>query len=64
MLDLLIVATYFTTIMLVALAGRSKSTETTTESYFLAGRNLRWPSVAMSTIATNIQGYQFLGMMG
>jgi len=25
---------------------------------------LRWPSVALSTIATNIQGYQFLGMMG
>ncbi|MEM9928578.1 MAG: sodium/solute symporter [Bacteroidota bacterium] len=64
MLDLLIVAAYFTVIMLVALAGRTKQEEVSTESYFLAGRNLRWPSVAMSTIATNIQGYQFLGMMG
>ena len=64
MLDLLIVALYFTVIMMVALAGRSKAEEVSTESYFLAGRNLRWPSVAMSTIATNIQGYQFLGMMG
>ncbi|MCX8209440.1 MAG: sodium/solute symporter [Lewinella sp.] len=65
MIDLLIVATYFITIMLVALAGRNKAGEAvTTEDYFLAGRNLRWPSVAMSTIATNIQGYQFLGMMG
>jgi SSS family solute:Na+ symporter len=64
MLDLLIVALYFTVIMAVALTGRSKAEEVSTESYFLAGRNLRWPSVAMSTIATNIQGYQFLGMMG
>ncbi|WP_020570918.1 SLC5 family protein [Neolewinella persica] len=64
MLDLLIVALYFIAIMVVALAGRSKAEEVSTESYFLAGRNLRWPSVAMSTIATNIQGYQFLGMMG
>ncbi|MFK8161153.1 MAG: SLC5 family protein [Lewinella sp.] len=64
MLDLLIVVLYFAVIMVVALAGRSKAEEGSAESYFLAGRNLRWPSVAMSTIATNIQGYQFLGMMG
>ena len=31
---------------------------------FLSSRNLPWYSVALSTIATNIQGYQFLGMMG
>ncbi|MEM9920075.1 MAG: sodium/solute symporter [Bacteroidota bacterium] len=35
-----------------------------TEEYFLSSRNLRWPSIAISTIATNVQGYQFLGMMG
>lgn len=65
MLDLLIVLTYFVVILLVALAGRQKDgAEVTADGYFLAGRNLRWPSVAMSTIATNIQGYQFLGMMG
>ena len=65
MLDLLIVAAYFTLIMVVALAGRLRQPEeATAERYFLAGRNLRWPSVAMSTIATNVQGYQFLGMMG
>lgn len=65
MLDVLIVAAYFTTIMLVALTGRNKNAEAATaDDYFLAGRDLRWPSVAMSTIATNIQGYQFLGMMG
>jgi len=63
MLDLLIVITYFIVIFLVALAGRTKG-EVTTEQYFLSSRNLRWPSIALSTIATNIQGYQFLGMMG
>ncbi|MBT5505510.1 MAG: hypothetical protein HOK17_00030, partial [Flammeovirgaceae bacterium] len=34
------------------------------DAYFLNSRNLRWPSIAISTIATNVQGYQFLGMMG
>ena len=63
MLDLLIVITYFTAIMLVALKGRAVA-NATVESYFLSNRNLRWPSIALSTIATNINGYQFLGMMG
>jgi len=64
MLDLIIVLIYFTVIFLVALSGRTKGTEVTADQYFLSNRNLRWPSVALSTIATNIQGYQFLGMMG
>jgi len=63
LLDLLIVITYFTAIMLVALKGRAVA-NATVESYFLSNRNLRWPSIALSTIATNINGYQFLGMMG
>lgn len=63
MLDLLIVLAYFSVIMMAALSGREKNI-TTTEGYFLSNRNLRWPSIALSTIATNIQGYQFLGMMG
>lgn len=63
MLDLLIVTTYFATIFIVAVRGRSKK-DVSTEAYFLSSRNLRWPSIAISTIATNIQGYQFLGMMG
>lgn len=49
--------------MIVAVSGRDRKT-VTSEQYFLGGRNLKWPSVALSTIATNIQGYQFLGMMG
>jgi len=49
--------------MVTALSGRQKG-EVSAEAYFLSNRNLRWPSIALSTIATNIQGYQFLGMMG
>jgi len=63
MTDLLIVLTYFAGIMLVALSGR-QGKEVGTEEYFLSSRNLRWPSIALSTIATNVHGYQFLGMMG
>ncbi len=64
MIDLIIVLSYFTLIFIAALSGRSKNKELSTEEYFLSSRNLRWPSIALSTIATNINGYQFLGMMG
>ncbi|MEO1518229.1 MAG: sodium/solute symporter [Bacteroidota bacterium] len=63
MLDLGIVILYFVSIFLVAIAGRVKE-DATVEEYFLSSRNLRWPSIALSSIATNINGYQFLGMMG
>ncbi|MEM1216355.1 MAG: sodium/solute symporter [Bacteroidota bacterium] len=63
MIDLLIVLGYFLLIFAIALTGRTGE-EATTEQYFLSNRNLRWPSIALSTIATNIQGFQFLGMMG
>lgn len=63
MLDLGIVIVYFIAIFLTAIAGRVKK-EATIEEYFLSSRNLRWPSIALSSIATNVNGYQFLGMMG
>ena len=63
MLDLLIVGIYFVAIFIAALSGRTGK-EVTVEQYFLSSRNLRWPSIALSSIATNINGYQFLGMMG
>ena len=63
MIDLLIVALYFTVVIIVAISGK-QTKEVTTEEYFLSSRRLKWPSIAFSTIATNIQGYQFLGMMG
>ena len=63
MLDFGIVLFYFAMIFGMAYQGRRKETATA-EDYFLSSRQLRWPSIALSTIATNIQGYQFLGMMG
>ena len=63
MLDFIIVLFYFFVIMLVALRGKVKA-DSSADEYFLSSRNLPWYSVALSTIATNIQGYQILGMMG
>jgi len=63
MLDFIIVLCYFALILIVALSG-SKNKTVDADAYFLSSRNLRWPSIAISTIATNVQGYQFLGMMG
>ena len=68
MLDALIVLAYFAVVLGLAIfSGRGErqvAAATTTEEFFLSSRSLRWPSIALSTIATNIQGYQFLGMMG
>ena len=61
--DLLIVVLYFTVVFIIALRGR-QGANASIEEYFLSSRNLRWHSIAISTIATNVQGYQFLGMMG
>ncbi len=49
--------------MAVALCGKVKA-DSSADEYFLSSRNLPWYSVALSIIATNVQGYQFLGMMG
>ena len=62
MIDFVIVIVYFTLIFSIAISGRVKSKNA--EEYFLSNRNLKWYSIALSTIATNVQGYQFLGMMG
>jgi len=63
LIDLIIVVIYFAVILFIALRGKSGS-EMSSEEYFLSNRNLKWYSVSISTIATNVQGYQFLGMMG
>ena len=63
MLDFTIVLFYFFIIMAVALCGKVKA-DSSADEYFLSSRNLPWYSVALSIIATNVQGYQFLGMMG
>ena len=61
--DLGIVLFYFVAIFLMAISGKGGK-EISSEEYFLSGRNLKWYSIAISTIATNVSGYQFLGMMG
>ncbi|MEM7548558.1 MAG: sodium/solute symporter [Bacteroidota bacterium] len=61
--DLFVVVAYFVLVLFFALRGKSAK-GMTSEEYFLSSRNLKWPSIAISTIATNVQGYQFLGMMG
>jgi len=63
MIDFIIVLSYFAVILIVALRGKI-SANSSADEYFLSSRNLPWYSIALSTIATNIQGYQFLGMMG
>ena len=37
---------------------RDKPIPCRSEEYFLSSRSLRWPSIAFSTIATNVGGYQ------
>ncbi len=63
MIDFFIVLSYFAIVLFVALRGKI-SADSSADEYFLSSRNLPWYSIALSTIATNIQGYQFLGMMG
>lgn len=63
-LDLTIVIAYFALVMFAALRGGGGEEETSAEEFFVCSRSLGWPSIALSTIATNVHGYQFLGMMG
>ena len=62
-IDLLMVIMYFVVIFIIGLYKSSVQNESA-ENYFLSGRNLRWPSIALSTIATNIQAGHFIGMGG
>jgi len=49
--------------MIIGIRARSQSTESA-EEYFLSSRSLRWPSIALSTIATNIQANHFIAAAG
>ena len=62
-IDLIMVLVYFVVIFLIGIY-KSGQQKKDAESYFLSGRNLRWPAIAMSTIATNIQAGHFIGMGG
>jgi SSS family solute:Na+ symporter len=63
LLDLLIILLYFAAILAVGIASRTRR-DATAEEYFISGRSLRWPSIALSTIATNIHAGHFLGIAG
>ena len=62
-LDISIVLAYFVVIMTIGVRARVRK-EVQPEEYFLSARTLKWPSIAMSTIATNIQANHFIGMAG
>ncbi len=63
MLDGLIILAYFATVMVVAVRARLGK-DATSEQYFAGGRNLRWWSIAASTIATNLHAGHFLAVIG
>ncbi len=63
LLDILIIIAYFVVVMLVGVLARTPA-DASVEEYFISGRSLRWPSIALSTIATNIHAGHFLGMAG
>jgi len=62
-LDLLILFGYFGMILFIALIFRKKGKRSVAE-YFISNRSLKWHSIAISTIATNIHAGHFLGMAG
>ena len=63
MIDLGIVIAYFAIIFTIGLRARAPA-GVGPEEYFLSARSLRWPSIAMSTIATNIGASHFLSVTG
>ena len=63
MLDALIILAYFAVIMVVAVRARLGA-DATSDDYFVGGRQLRWWSIAASTIATNLHAGHFLAVVG
>ena len=63
MVDFGIVLAYFAVIFTIGLRARADS-DADPDEYFLSSRSLRWPSIAVSTIATNISAGHFLSVAG
>jgi len=63
MVDAVIVLSYFAVILVVGVLSRSKA-DATADEYFLSSRSLKWPSIAVSTIATNISAGHFISVAG
>ena len=63
LLDATIILAYLAIILVIGVRSRQRD-HVTSEEYFLNSRELRWPSIAVSTIATNIHAGHFIGMAG
>ena len=63
MIDAAIILAYFVVIMVVAIRARL-TRDVSAEEYFISGRDLRWYSIAASTIATNLHAGHFLAVVG
>ncbi len=61
--DLILILIYLTVIMGIGVWGRLRN-DVGVDEYFLSSRSLRWPYIAISTIATNIQANHFVAMAG
>ncbi|MDP7031295.1 MAG: sodium/solute symporter, partial [Gemmatimonadota bacterium] len=62
-LDAAIIVTYFVVIFAIGVRARLRGSVSVDE-YFLGSRSLRWPQIAVSTIATNVHAGHFLGAAG
>ncbi|MDO5309070.1 MAG: sodium/solute symporter [Planctomycetia bacterium] len=63
MADVLVFFLFLAIVILVAF-GMSRDSGKDSESYFLAGRGLKWWLIGFSLIAANISAEQFVGMSG
>jgi SSS family solute:Na+ symporter len=61
-IDLVIIITYLLGILFVGLWVVRKTDKQTSDSYFLAGRNLRWPVVGAALFASNISTIHLVGL--
>jgi SSS family solute:Na+ symporter len=61
-IDLVIIVTYLLGILFVGLWVVRKTDKQTSDTYFLAGRNLRWPVVGAALFASNISTIHLVGL--
>ena len=61
-IDLVIIITYLLGILFVGLWVVRKTDKQTSDSYFIAGRNLRWPVVGAALFASNISTIHLVGL--
>jgi len=61
--DLILIVIYLVVIMGIGIWGRLRN-DVGVEEYFLSSRSLKWPYIAVSTIATNIQANHFVAVAG